>query len=69
MPTEPLINRRMNGSEWLALLLLSVASVGLGQHPTAGSHLPSFRRVGTSGQFDDRDHIGLDVVRDFRIGF
>jgi drug/metabolite transporter (DMT)-like permease len=24
MPTEPLINRRMNGSEWLALLLLSV---------------------------------------------
>jgi hypothetical protein len=24
MPTEPLINRRMNGSAWLALLLLSV---------------------------------------------
>jgi len=26
------------------------------------------RRIGASGQLDQRDHIGLDVVCDFRIG-
>ena len=48
-----------------------MASVQIGQTASAldkSTRRSSLRRMGASGKFDQRDHIGLDVVGDFRIG-
>jgi hypothetical protein len=52
---------RFDGKSWL--LFGDV----LGEKIFKGK-IPLFRRVSASWKFDQCDHIGLDVIRDFRIG-